>query len=604
MSDESKCSNCGLPIDDPTAPYCVGCGTVLNAAAATAVPLPEPRSWPFTAAAVLVLVGVLGALWWWLPVGSPTPRIEPAGWSPKPSFRIQWQKHGWSLGTRAIWYKLGTAPDGPTDGTRLIQQPFVIQATAEGGQSLFIWAEDALGRKDHRHAARLLLRYDGTAPSADVRITSSDRAVSKLDVELNIEATDTGGSGATEIAVSNDNGHWTTFPLPRNRANWHLLEGGGWGPRTIYWRVSDGTGNRSERRSLTIAYAPPPDSTRRQALDLVASGAFQEAWRQLLHGRELYPNAEELMRPLPTAKVLLNGGARFVSMATVDVAVHDWQVDTDEISGIELSNDGTQWSTYHLPAEPTTWQLDDAGRFGERSVHWRLKNRSGLTSEEQVISLTYAESTDSIRTRAFDAVSRSDIEKGKAILQQALASYPGARELEAPLRELEKGVLILLQYHTPQEVGPLRPLDECDGLTLARNDNYRLAIVPSRDCFVYVFRADAWQSFSLFPNTVYTPESNPLAAGRVHWLPEHPNTPGPWWMRLDASIGQERFCVVAVSKPLRDLETFRRQLLSSREKIGNVLRHNLQSVLETGGTPGTSCFAEAVVQVLAFKQGN
>ncbi len=603
MSDEGECSKCGLPIDDANAPYCVGCGAALNTAAAVEAS-PEPRSWPRAASTVLVLVGLLGALWWWLPVGSPTPRIEPAGWSPKPSFRIQWETPGWSLGTPAIWYKLGTAPAGPTDGTRLTQQPFVIQATAEGGQPLFVWAEDALGRKDHRHAAQLVLKYDGTAPSADVRITGNHRAVSQLDIDLSIEATDTGGSSATEIALSNDNQHWTTFPLPRNRANWHLLEEDGWGPRSIYWRVEDAAGNRSERRSLTIAYAPTSDSMRKQALDLVAAGAFQEAWRQLLHARELYPSAAELRRPLPTARVLLDGGAHAVSTRTVDVAVHDWQVDTDEISDIELSNDGTQWSTYHLPAEPTQWQLDDERRFGERSVHWRLKNRAGLTSEEEVISLTYAESTDSVRTRAFEAVARGDLDEAKAILQQALLSDPDAPDFEAPLRELERGVLILFQYQMSQQVGPLRPFEAFDALTLSPEDNYRFAIIPSRDCFVYVFRADAWQSSSLLPNTVYTPESNPLAAGRVHWLPEYSRTPGPWWMHVHASLSEERLYVVAVSKPLRDLEAFRRRLLNSTEQIGDVLRHNLQSVLQADGDPGISCFAEDVVQVLAFKHRN
>jgi hypothetical protein len=770
-----------------------------------------------------------------------------------------------------VWYKVDSSPVGPSDGTRSVQRTVKVEATKEGEQPVFVWVEDNLGRKSFRHTTQAVLKYDGTAPAAEVKLAGTERVVPGLEVELDIQTTDVGGSGATEVALSNDKEHWKPFTLPRNRTSWDLDERGGWGPRTVYWRAQDGAGNRSEVQSLTITYAPSAENIRKHALERVAADAFEEAWREIADGRKVhadadvlklplpaahvtvnnadpitnslevnlsvagwdrgnsevtgvevsnsgsdwttlslpleqekwridqgtgwgerpirwrlknaaglvseeqaisvtyadppeairaralqeaekgafqeawrlirearkfYPDADAARRPLPAAKVTLNDG-QLANSLEVPVAVTGWDVGNEEIAGIEFSNDAAQWTQIRLPAQQATWPLAGQG-WGERTVHWRLKNHAGLTSEEQAIGITYAEAVDAIRALALQEIAKDafqeawrlirearkfypnadaarrplpaakvtlnngqlanslevpvtvtgwdvgneeiagiefsndaaqwtqirlpaqqatwplagqgwgertvhwrlknhagltseeqsarvtyaetvdvvlsraggDIKRGaiddaKKLLVEAQRYYPKVSAIEAPLRELDSGLLILFQYQTPpEEASPIKPLNDFRSVSLSHRDNYRFAFIPSRECYVYAFQEDSRHSIPIFPNAAFAPQTNPLPAGRVQWLPEKTSEPKALWLHLDASVGQERVYFVAVTKPLRDVDAFARQLLESREKLGDALRRELQAFLQTDGPPGASCFADNVMETFAFNHEN
>ena len=214
-----------------------------------------------------------------------------------------------------------------------------------------------------------------------------------------------------------------------------------------------------------------------------------------------------------------------------------------------------------------------------------------------------AEPVDVIMARALAQVTGGEVTQARKTLAQGLQDHPGDAQLQRPLAELTQGVLILFQYQTPEETSPIVPLWSADGVTLTRRDNYRFAMIPGRECYVYAFQRDTRPSVTrLFPNTRYSPLGNPLASGALSWLPNNPDIKGPAWLHLDTSVGEERVFFVAVTKRLRDAAALGQRLVGSTERVRQELSQDLESFLEGGGTPGAPCFATAgnVLQSFAF----
>jgi len=214
-----------------------------------------------------------------------------------------------------------------------------------------------------------------------------------------------------------------------------------------------------------------------------------------------------------------------------------------------------------------------------------------------------AEPVDVIVARAVGQVTGGDAEQARKTLTQGLQDHPGDAQLQRPLSELAGGVLLLFQYQTPEETSPVVPIWTADGVTLTRRDNYRFAMVPGRECYLYAFQRDTRPSVTrIFPNKRYSPLTNPLPSSALHWLPDNPDVEGPAWLHLDSSVGEERVFFVGVTRPLRDAEGLGQRLVGAAERVRQELAQNLNSFLEDGGAPGAPCFANDgnVLQSFAF----
>ena len=213
------------------------------------------------------------------------------------------------------------------------------------------------------------------------------------------------------------------------------------------------------------------------------------------------------------------------------------------------------------------------------------------------------EPVDVILAHAIELVTGQRVVDARQTLGQGLAGHPADPQIERLLRELEHGVLLLFQYQTPEETSPIVPLLSADEVTLTRQDNYRFAMVLGRECFIYAYQRDARPSVTrIFPNSRYSPDSNPLAAGQLRWLPDVAQREGASWLHLDTSVGEERVYFVGVTKPLRDPESFGQQFVSDPDgfRQDQDMMKKLESFLQPGPA-GEPCFANnGPVQVFRF----
>ena len=211
------------------------------------------------------------------------------------------------------------------------------------------------------------------------------------------------------------------------------------------------------------------------------------------------------------------------------------------------------------------------------------------------------EPIDVILARAIDEATHNDVTTASQTLTRGLQTHPEDPQVMRPLRELERGVLILFQYQTPEETSPVEPLWNADGVTLTRRDNYRFGIVPGRDCYVYAYQRDTRPSVArIFPNPHYSGEMNPLPARQLTWLPSISGEPRSW-LHLDTAIGEERFYFVALTSPLQDPDAFGEQLIEDATGRDADLQRRLDAYVK-GGAPAVPCFAyeRQAIQVFRF----
>ena len=111
------------------------------------------------------------------------------GWRASNDFSVAWENPDQGSGSpiTAAYYKVGSAPDTPTDGFRIEGNPTSasIEVPRDGEWPLFVWLRDEAGNANQLNAAEVKLRLDTTAPSlafanqrgtpAEVRVDTSDR---------------------------------------------------------------------------------------------------------------------------------------------------------------------------------------------------------------------------------------------------------------------------------------------------------------------------------------------------------------------------------------------------------------------------------------------
>ncbi|MDI6793996.1 MAG: hypothetical protein QME81_14225 [bacterium] len=74
---------------------------------------------------------------------------NPSPWKKTPAFSINWEEPEDISGIKGAWYKLGVEPTSDTDGAFITNKLFDVRATAENGQTLYVWLEDNAGNRDY-----------------------------------------------------------------------------------------------------------------------------------------------------------------------------------------------------------------------------------------------------------------------------------------------------------------------------------------------------------------------------------------------------------------------------------------------------------------------
>jgi len=116
----------------------------------------------------------------------------PITWINVNSFSIDWTNPSDPSGIAGAYYKLGSAPTSNTDGTYTTNKPFNANATAQGGQAIYVWLKDGANNTSYLNRSQTTLYYDGTAPTdGTLNATLGDAQVSLSWSGF----TDSGGSG-------------------------------------------------------------------------------------------------------------------------------------------------------------------------------------------------------------------------------------------------------------------------------------------------------------------------------------------------------------------------------------------------------------------------
>ncbi len=101
------------------------------------------------------------------PVNLTAGGANPSPWQNTAAFAVSWQNPSDASGIARALYKLGTAPttDFDTTGSASGTPSFMVSATAENGQMLFVWLQDNAGNLDFNNRSVVELRYDATPPT-------------------------------------------------------------------------------------------------------------------------------------------------------------------------------------------------------------------------------------------------------------------------------------------------------------------------------------------------------------------------------------------------------------------------------------------------------
>jgi hypothetical protein len=221
--------------------------------------------------------------------------VTPAGWTSANAFGIAWTNPVDPSGVAAAWYRLGTPPEGDTDGTR-VAAPGIsaldgLAVAAEGETDLHVWLEDGAGNTDHSRRAHVSLRYDAAAPVDGTLAISDGAAVThELVVTLaGLGATDL--SGVAQMRFSNQAaGPWSPpEPFAERRDGWSLVDFGGSadiGSRTVFVQYQDRAGSWSVAFSGQIDYriVDPAEGTTGTAFTAWVPGMDVRRGRVLVNG--------------------------------------------------------------------------------------------------------------------------------------------------------------------------------------------------------------------------------------------------------------------------------------------------------------------------------
>lgn len=102
------------------------------------------------------------------PAAPVSPVASPSGWTNLTAFALSWTNPAGQVAPLASrWYKVGSAPTGPSDGTQLSGSTASLSLsgiTTEGTQTVYVWLEDSAGNRSQANAVQFRIYHDHTAP--------------------------------------------------------------------------------------------------------------------------------------------------------------------------------------------------------------------------------------------------------------------------------------------------------------------------------------------------------------------------------------------------------------------------------------------------------
>jgi hypothetical protein len=333
----------------------------------------------------------------------------PAGWTNTNSFLIDWTNPTDPSGITAAWYKRGSVPVSPSDGTRTTSKPFSTSANAEGGQAIYVWLENGEGKKNHGKRDSTSLWYDGTAPvNGTISVNNDADTTESLVVLLStLGGSDLGGSGLSEMRFSNNNNTWSPWePYANTKSGWDLTSFGGnanEGQKTVYVQYRDLAGNGSQSFQDVILYISPKTPPN---LLSPANNAIDQPVSPTLNW-SVSPGATAYHLQVSTSSVFASLIVNDSSISTTsqsigplqENSVYYWRVSARSVFGEGLFSPARTFTTipnatvatsisFSDPSTPTSYRLfsipgitattvRDIIPLGDQKIDWRVYRETG-----------------------------------------------------------------------------------------------------------------------------------------------------------------------------------------------------------------------------------
>ncbi len=200
--------------------------------------------------------------------------VEPSDWSRTNQFFVQWANPFDLSGLGGVYYKLGSPPNSPSDGTYRdgTQTSITVETHLEGAVPVYVWLADKACNANYALAAMATLRYDVTAPATTftaIGVPGGDGwYTSPITVMLNCADAHSGcGQGRTHYQIAD--GPWitgTSFAIADERQS------------TFSYYSVDLAGNVETTRTATIGIDRTPPSSHAFSDSSSSSTSFTVRW--------------------------------------------------------------------------------------------------------------------------------------------------------------------------------------------------------------------------------------------------------------------------------------------------------------------------------------
>ncbi|HYS42790.1 MAG TPA: Ig-like domain-containing protein, partial [Geobacteraceae bacterium] len=198
---------------------------------------------------------------------------------------------------------------------------------ADGTHTVRVEATDTAGNSAF---AEVTIGVDTAAPAGGMVINSAAAFTTTPAVTLTLTASDT--NGVVEMQFSNDGSSWSSpEPFAITKA-WALSSGDG--SKSVYVRYRDAAGNWTTAAITAVI-----------VLDTAA----------------------------PSGAVVINGGSAYTTTTAVTLTLS--AADTNEVTQMQFSNNGSAWSSPEPFATTKAWALSSGD--GSKSVYGKYKDAAG-----------------------------------------------------------------------------------------------------------------------------------------------------------------------------------------------------------------------------------
>ena len=190
---------------------------------------------------------------------------------------------------------------------------------------------------------------DMIAPTGSVSVNGGAAYTNTAGATLALAASDTGGSGLTQMRFSNDNVVWSTWEAYATSKAWTLVSGVG--AKVVYVQYRDATGNVSPAFSDTIT----------------------------------------LETSVPTGSIVIAGGAASTSATPVSLTLSASDTGGSGLSQMRFSNNNVNWSVWEAYATSKAWTLTSGD--GLKTVYVQFQDAAGNMSVSYSDTITFVTPT-------------------------------------------------------------------------------------------------------------------------------------------------------------------------------------------------------------------